>query len=123
MTTKHDEAAIVQSQQADGASFNPAPSGGMVLSDGTILLIYVGFLVGWAIAVLTYFSSLKLTQETVRNPEFNPFHVDKIPCKHCKFYSRSPYLKCAVHPTTALTKQAIDCSDYQVQPPEKNSKL
>lgn len=122
MATEHHEATIVQSQ-VDGTNLNPTPTESIILAEGTILLIYVGFLVGWAIAVLTYLSSLKLTQETVRSKELNPFNADKIPCKHCKFYSRSPYLKCAVHPTIALTKQAIDCSDYQAQPLEKNCRF
>lgn len=36
-----------------------------------------------------------------------------IPCQNCQFFKGSKYLKCAVHPATVLTKQAIDCLDYQ----------
>lgn len=35
-----------------------------------------------------------------------------IPCHNCRFSSRNPYLKCAVHPTKAMKKAAIGCSDY-----------
>jgi hypothetical protein len=33
-------------------------------------------------------------------------------CYHCCYFSQNPYLKCALHPTTVLTGQAIDCRDY-----------
>jgi hypothetical protein len=36
----------------------------------------------------------------------------KIPCQNCYFFSRNSLLKCAVHPTTAMTSHAIDCSDF-----------
>jgi hypothetical protein len=35
-----------------------------------------------------------------------------IPCHNCRFSSRNSYLKCAVHPTKAMKKAAIGCSDY-----------
>jgi hypothetical protein len=33
-------------------------------------------------------------------------------CHSCKYFSTNSYLKCALHPTSVLTEQAIDCSDY-----------
>lgn len=33
-------------------------------------------------------------------------------CKKCKFYNANPYLKCALHPSLVLTKQAQNCIDY-----------
>lgn len=35
-----------------------------------------------------------------------------IPCHNCRFYSRNSYLRCAVHPTKAMRRSAIGCSDY-----------
>ncbi|GAB4366616.1 MAG: hypothetical protein Kow00121_04180 [Elainellaceae cyanobacterium] len=35
-----------------------------------------------------------------------------IPCKNCRFYNQNRYLKCAVHPCIASTREAIRCSDY-----------
>ncbi len=42
----------------------------------------------------------------------------RVRCRNCTFFKDNPYLKCAVHPTIALTPKALDCSDYmpQVQP-------
>lgn len=36
----------------------------------------------------------------------------QIPCQNCRFYNKNPYIKCAVHPHTASTKEATDCTDY-----------
>ena len=39
-------------------------------------------------------------------------YLEPVPCRNCHFFSLNPYIKCAVHPSTVLTKQAIDCLDY-----------
>jgi hypothetical protein len=36
----------------------------------------------------------------------------KIPCRRCQYFNDNQFLKCALHPITTLTKQAVDCSDY-----------
>ena len=36
----------------------------------------------------------------------------KTPCYRCRYFSDNSYLKCALHPVTALTEQAVDCRDY-----------
>ncbi|PSB39849.1 hypothetical protein C7B69_01275, partial [filamentous cyanobacterium Phorm 46] len=33
-------------------------------------------------------------------------------CHRCRYFSDNSYLKCALHPATALTEQAVDCRDY-----------
>ncbi|WP_432808399.1 hypothetical protein [Pantanalinema sp. GBBB05] len=69
---------------------------------GLILLCFI-----IAFVVSSFPSLPKLTQKIVfKRPS-------KIPCQNCRFFSNSSYLKCAVHPTTAMTQGAIDCSDYQ----------
>jgi hypothetical protein len=39
--------------------------------------------------------------------------LHQIPCSQCVFFTGDYKLKCAVHPCTALTKDAIGCPDYQ----------
>jgi hypothetical protein len=34
------------------------------------------------------------------------------PCDRCRYLSCNSYLKCALHPSVALTERAIDCKDY-----------
>jgi hypothetical protein len=42
------------------------------------------------------------------------------PCDRCRYLSGSPYLKCALHPSVALTAKAMDCKDYH---PKQEKKL
>ncbi len=41
--------------------------------------------------------------------------LHQIPCSRCRFFVNSPYLKCPIHPTIALSEQAIHCRDYDRQ--------
>ena len=34
-------------------------------------------------------------------------------CTKCRFFDNNHYLKCAVHPSTVLKKEAQDCWDYE----------
>ncbi len=38
--------------------------------------------------------------------------LHQIPCANCQFFTNSHYLKCPIHPKSALTEEAINCSDY-----------
>ncbi len=48
--------------------------------------------------------------------------LHQIPCHRCAFYTGSPYLKCPVHPSRALSEEAIGCLDYEIvlQKPRRN---
>jgi hypothetical protein len=45
-----------------------------------------------------------------------PHH--QVACAGCKYFNNNNYVKCAIHPVTVMTEQAIDCADYSA-----NSKL
>jgi hypothetical protein len=108
------EAKFVQTQP-DGMQFARTSPEHTGLPNGAVSLMPIGFFMLWAIAVMAYLSLSKTKRESTRNTEFNLIQVHKVPCRQCRFYTNNPYLKCAVHPMSAMTKQAIDCSDYQVQ--------
>ena len=36
----------------------------------------------------------------------------KFSCRQCQYVSNNNYLKCALHPATVFTEQAVDCKDY-----------
>lgn len=38
--------------------------------------------------------------------------LHQIPCANCQFFTNSAFLKCPVHPSRALTQEAIHCPDY-----------
>ncbi|UBF26541.1 hypothetical protein K9N68_00565 [Kovacikia minuta CCNUW1] len=62
----------------------------------------------WAIILLILANTWMIVGDFVKTT--NRLH--KIPCSNCKFFNNSSYLKCPVHPTTALTEAAIGCPDY-----------
>lgn len=38
--------------------------------------------------------------------------LHQIPCANCQFFTGDYQLKCALHPDTALSEEAIGCSDF-----------
>ena len=68
-----------------------------------------------AMGMIFYIICCKRHKHRRKNFHKNTFHQSylPIPCRHCRFYKDNRYLRCAKHPTTVLTKQAIDCLDYQ----------
>ena len=39
--------------------------------------------------------------------------LHRIPCDRCQYYTGTHYLKCPVHPMTALSEDAIGCRDFE----------
>jgi hypothetical protein len=35
-----------------------------------------------------------------------------VKCQSCKYFDRNLYLNCALHPSSVMTEQAVDCLDY-----------
>ncbi|WP_310421778.1 hypothetical protein [Chamaesiphon sp. VAR_48_metabat_135_sub] len=77
------------------------------LPDSDTAFVIISFVVFWTIAAFIYacipkqkqhFSSFKLPPKTL--------------CRRCRYFSDNHYLKCALHPATALTEKAVDCRDY-----------
>lgn len=42
----------------------------------------------------------------------NVKRLHQIPCPNCRFFTDDFRLKCTLHPTYALTEEAIDCCDF-----------
>lgn len=81
------------------------------LSNVVLLGASIYFVMGWAILCLMV--SIILTG--ARAEIFALDRLHQVPCRNCKFFSRNPYLKCAIHPCIALTEKASNCSDYLPQ--------
>ena len=90
-----------------------------VSSDGATSLIPVGFIAVWTIIIVVYFIVSKATREIVRDVSASLYPAN-VPCRHCRFFNNNPYLKCTVRPTTAMTGEAIDCSDFQNRQQQNN---
>jgi hypothetical protein len=84
---------------------------GVNLSNVVLLGASLYFVLGWAILCLMV--SIILTG--ARAEIFALDRLHQVPCRNCQFFSRNPYLKCAVHPCIALTEKASNCSDYLPQ--------
>ena len=42
--------------------------------------------------------------------------MHQIPCANCQYFTGDYGLKCTVHPSIALSKEAIHCPDYDPTP-------
>lgn len=75
-----------------------------------LFLVPICFMVVWAIIVFTVSALCKVADKKDGIVTTNRFK--QVPCRNCRFFSNNNHLKCAVHPSTALTEQALNCSDY-----------
>lgn len=73
----------------------------------TVSLILGGIVIIAAVAAVIDACIPKMMQ-----PLFSPKLNCKVPCDRCRYFNHNPYVKCALHPDTVLTEQAIDCRDY-----------
>ncbi|WP_414514017.1 hypothetical protein [Nostoc sp. PCC 9305] len=83
-----------------------------------VFLAHISFMFVWAIVVFLVSSVCKALEDPPENAAQDKDeivsikHLEQHTCKKCQFFNNNYFLKCAVHPTTALTKQALNCSDY-----------
>lgn len=80
------------------------------LDEALLLFIFIHFVLVKVIVKLSNYLVLKVARDNKRL--LNSYRDKQAPCKNCQFLTNNRYLMCAVHPTTVLTKQAINCSDY-----------
>lgn len=78
-----------------------------------LVLVPISFIIVWASVVFIVANVCKVARGKNGRANINPFK--QVPCKNCRFFNNNHHLKCAVHPSTALTKEALNCSDYWPQ--------
>lgn len=84
-----------------------------------VFLAHLCFIVVWGIVVYIVSYVCKAIEDPPENVVQDKDeivsikHLQQHSCKNCRFFDNNHYLNCAVHPTTALTKQALNCSDYK----------
>lgn len=77
------------------------------LPDSDTAFVIISFVIFWIIGIFIYACVPKGRQH------FSSFKPSlKVPCYRCRYFSNNFYLKCALHPETAMTKQSVDCRDY-----------
>jgi hypothetical protein len=88
--------------------------------------IFIIPLIGWFLLIAslltTLFKSNKAAQTSVPQRSgqslMNQKQKHLIPCHKCRYFSSNSYVHCAVHPSRAMTPEAIDCSDYSTPLPK-----
>jgi hypothetical protein len=68
------------------------------------------FVMAWVIILIVGWSILAALRDGVKQVKY----LHQIPCANCQFFTNSYYLKCPVHPSMALSEEAIGCRDYKV---------
>jgi hypothetical protein len=108
-TTQSIATVAEATPSVDASALQPATA------DGIAHFMTLCFLAAWAIALLVFIeSALRYSKKAGGKP------CSQIPCSNCLFFSNNPHLRCAVHPSKALTKNAINCTDYSFNPNPKN---
>lgn len=74
-----------------------------------LFLAAICFTIAWTILLYIGSGAYKFIQK--RNRILAP-NSQQFPCKKCRFFNNSNHLKCAVHPSTVLTEEALNCPDY-----------
>ncbi|MFG6093673.1 hypothetical protein D0962_02810 [Leptolyngbyaceae cyanobacterium CCMR0082] len=71
------------------------------------------FVLAWSVVILGLWQMIAATRDSVQRAQT----MHRIPCPDCAFFTNQAVLKCSLHPTTALSEDAIDCSDYEASNP------
>lgn len=71
-------------------------------------LVPICFVAAWSFVLLTVLQIYSATRDGVKRAQ----QMHQIPCANCQFFTGDYNLKCTVHPTSALSEDAIGCMDY-----------
>ncbi len=72
-------------------------------------LVPICFVSAWGLLILLIWSLFSAASDVATVAK----RMHEIPCAHCVFFTNDPRLKCPVHPTRAMSEEAIDCLDYR----------
>lgn len=73
------------------------------------LLVPFCFGLAWLLVALIFWSIWTALRDVISHAK----QMHEIPCASCQFFTNTHYLKCPIHPKTALSIDAINCPDYQ----------
>ncbi|HEY9906301.1 MAG TPA: hypothetical protein V6D18_01680 [Thermosynechococcaceae cyanobacterium] len=72
-------------------------------------IVPICFVSAWAIVLLLSWSAWVGVRDTIARSR----QMHQIPCANCQFFTSDYHLKCTVHPSIALTEDAIGCRDHE----------
>ncbi|NJO78359.1 MAG: hypothetical protein HC827_07415 [Cyanobacteria bacterium RM1_2_2] len=73
------------------------------------LFVPICFISAWLLVGAVTWTAWAAIRDTVSTAK----KLHEIPCANCQFFTNTHFLKCPVHPKSALSTDAIDCPDYQ----------
>ncbi|MEM6254620.1 MAG: hypothetical protein AAF821_17035 [Cyanobacteria bacterium P01_D01_bin.156] len=71
------------------------------------------FVLAWSLVLLGLWQVIAATRDGVQHAQL----MHQIPCADCSFFTNEAVLKCPLHPTSAMSEGAIDCSDFETANP------
>lgn len=95
--------------QSSTHSVHDISTGKPTFYDNALPIVPIGFLVFWAIVAWVFLDIPK----SLQRGKFLQSQHQKFRCRGCRYFTDNPYIQCAVHPKTALTEQAKECSDFR----------
>ncbi|MFH7241300.1 MAG: hypothetical protein ACHWZW_00470 [Spirulina sp.] len=76
-------------------------------------LVPLCFVIAWGLVAMTVWQLIAVTRDGMQRAR----RMHQIPCADCRYFTNSPFLKCPLHPQTALSEAAIGCDDYETNDP------
>lgn len=67
------------------------------------------FVFAWSLVALGLWQVIVATRDGVQRARI----MHRIPCSDCSFFTNQAVLKCPLHPTQALSEEAIGCTDFE----------
>ncbi|WP_215618520.1 hypothetical protein [Leptothoe kymatousa] len=71
------------------------------------------FVLAWSVVILGLWQMVAATRDGVQRAQT----MHRIPCADCSFFTNQSVLKCPLHPTSAMSEDAIDCTDFEIDSP------
>jgi len=76
--------------------------------------------VAWIVFLIQHLFGYRSTSSAPASSSAQPsVQPLESPCSSCRFFSHNAYLKCAVHPSIALTQRALNCSNFWAMDDDK----
>lgn len=71
-------------------------------------LVPICFVLAWGLVLMTLWSIASAFRDGMKRAQ----QMHAIPCADCRFFTGHYTLKCPVHPSIALSEDAINCPDF-----------
>lgn len=113
-----NQSTLIEAKLANATDHHIKPHDGDI-PFVAVLLAHISFMIVWGTFVFLVSYASKALQDAVQKAAQDKDEIVSIkhlyqhPCKNCQFFNNNHYLKCEVQPYTALTKEALNCSEYK----------